>query len=269
MLRGAACPCPRQDRCGSGSPSTLGAAPPFLHDFAACFGAAPPCLRLTGFVLAQSRDFCFTIPGGAFPTQPPTGSSGSHPSGKDISNRCEPFPPGLEFEIISVRVLSEFYIVNTLPDLAPLSDAGFPGLPGMGSACRTPGRCAGAAGVGWGSFSPRPAGKDRREQSRRQGTIPHGRGEPGWEIPPCSLLTFCFPPFQPRHSSDRVSFPLWGAQHTEDFFPFLLFSFFLLKKKKILPDAEEAEILWLSRVFIGEIYISIYLGYKAALGKGE
>lgn len=50
------------------------------------------------------------------------------------------------------------------------------------------------------------------------------------------------------------------------FFSFLNFFLFLIF---ILPDAEEPEILWLTRVFIGEIYISIYVGCKAALGKGE
>lgn len=101
---------------------------------------APPRLRA-----GSERRFQLHHPRGSFPHPASPGSSGSHPSGKDISNRFEPFPPGLEFEIISVRVLSEFYIVNTLPDLAPLSEPVLLGCPGMGSAAPAlPGWAGGA-----------------------------------------------------------------------------------------------------------------------------
>lgn len=58
----------------------------------------------------------------------------------------------------------------------------------------------GAARGLWGSFSARPAGKNRRQQSRQEG----GRESRAREIPQRSLLAFCFLPFQPQESRDRV-----------------------------------------------------------------
>lgn len=170
MLRGAACPCLRQDR--RKSPLS-----PFIQVFRLVLGLLRWVCASQASVLARSRDFCFTIPEGAFPTQPPAGPSGSHPAGKkDIFNRFEPLPPRT-----GVR---NHFSESFIGILHRKHAARF----GSSSRCRF---CWAGPGCVWlsapqgaarglpGSFSPAPAGKDRTEQSPQEGTIPHRQGEPG------------------------------------------------------------------------------------------
>jgi len=127
-----------------------------------------------------------------------------------------------------------------------------------------PGGFAGAPSP-WGGFS--------QPWSRLPGTgggHPPQRGRPE-ELgvpaaspslgPPSSPSAFY--PSCPKTGAAAFRFPLGEPAAQPRFL--LIFAFFFF----ISPDAEEPEILWLSRVFIGEIYIFLYVGYKAALGKRE
>lgn len=124
-----------------------------------------------------------------------------------------------------MRVLSEFYIVNTLPDLAPLPDAAFAGLARDAFGSPHPralhGDCPGA-------FLLLRLEKTGRNNPHRREPSLTGRESRARQIPQFSLLPFCFLPFQPQNSSDRSFISPYGEGGTAKIpFPFF-FTLFLL-----------------------------------------
>lgn len=199
---GRGCPCPsRTLRLGvPGSPFPV--SPRFCASFWSCSAVFAPPRHRAG----SEQRFLLHNPRGSFP----------HPASHRVL-RQPPIWKGhfqsiraplarTEFEIISVRVLSEFYIVNTQPDLAALSLPVFLGCPGMGFAGRTPGRCAVLGELFCSSCWQRREGTIATGGNNRdrRGLSLTGRESRAREIPQRSLLAFCFLPFQPQDSRDRV-----------------------------------------------------------------
>lgn len=199
----------------------LPVSPRFCASFWSCSAVfAPPRLGA-----GSGQRFLLHSPRGSSPHPASRGSSGSHPSGKDISNRFEPLPPGLELEIISVQVLSAFYVVNTLPDLAsPLLLRAVPvflGCPGRGSARRTPGRpgAPGPFGGVRGAFlfvQLAKTGGNNPWLAGRAGPV-RSRGAP--------FSPSAFYPSSPRTRVTEFHFPFGERGTGQISFPFLPFYF--------------------------------------------
>lgn len=93
--------------------------------------------------------------------------------------------------------------------------------------------------------------------------IPHPSVLPlSLSLSPSAFYSFC-----PKTRVIAFCFPFEEPTVQPRFFSLL--SFFFFSFLGILLNAKKHEILWLNCVFIGEIYISLYVSHKAALGKRE